>query len=243
MFGETISTIIVMVLFGLLTGVILDVVQKRSKVPERTYHEKKNESTIDYMHRIGKEYREEVRVSFLNRPLLIGIVIFYALIALLIFVLLYSPVQMNWPIFLVSALGGFMITEIIFSLAKAGKIRVEKKTSWEISSSAYTLLNLGYSSWLSYNETKQSRQLTTAISFTEMAYSYASELDERESRNELLKCVIMNNLGYYLAEREREEDREFARECAEFIRNRIQKYPFKRAQWQDTYDYIILKYP
>lgn len=104
-------------------------------------------------------------------------------------------------------------------------------------------LNLGYNTWQTYKVTRESEHLETAVFLTEKAYSIVSELDERETRNELLKCEIMNNLGYYLAERGRGEDREFARDCAQFIRNKIQKYPDKRASWQDTYDYILLKYP
>jgi hypothetical protein len=104
-------------------------------------------------------------------------------------------------------------------------------------------LNLGHNTWVTYETTKERRHLEMAVSLTEKAYSIVSKLDERETRNELLKCHIMNNLGYYLAERGEPEDREFARDCAQFIRDKIQKHPDKRKIWQDTYNYIFTKYP
>ena len=104
-------------------------------------------------------------------------------------------------------------------------------------------LNLGYNTWVTFKDTGETAHMETAISLTEHAYSIVSELDERETRNELLKCEIMNNLGYYLAERGKPEDREFARDCAQYIRDKIQKHPKRRTLWQHTYDFIFTKYP
>lgn len=99
--------------------------------------------------------------------------------------------------------------------------------------------NIGYIYWMNYGITRDKKQLGDAIGITERAYERLRTLDEKEPRNEVLKCEVMNNLGYYLAERKKPEDREFARECAEFIKKRIGKYPKKRKSWQHTYDHII----
>jgi hypothetical protein len=112
----------------------------------------------------------------------------------------------------------------------------------EFFSNALVSLNIGFTYWLTYKDTNQKQPLYTAIDLTEIAYNDVIRLDESEPENEKLKCQVMNNLGYYLAERGNPEDREFAIKCAEFIKEKIDKYPDKRKLWQDTYDYIIKKY-
>lgn len=132
MIDETISTI-VLVLFGLLIGVITSVHHAYTQnLPHPRLHKKKNESIRDAMHRFDVETQEGARKLKLNLPAMIPIGIFYSLIALLIVVLYFTPIHMNWLVFLFSVFGGFGIAEGIFSLAKAGKIRVKKQTFWDI---------------------------------------------------------------------------------------------------------------
>lgn len=130
MIDETISTI-VLVLFSLLIGVILNVSRAyMQNLPPPTPDKKKNESIRDSMHRFDVATLEWARK--LNPPAMIAVGIFYSLIALLIVVLYFTPIHMNWLVFLFSVLVGFGIAEGIFSLAKAGKIRVKKQTFWDI---------------------------------------------------------------------------------------------------------------
>ena len=132
MIDETISTIVV-VLFGLLIGVIMSVALAYEQyLPHSTLHKKKNESIRDFMHRYHVANQEGTRKLNLNSPAMITIGIFYSLIALLIVVLHFTPIHMNWLVFLFSVFVGFCIAEGIFSLAKAGKIRVKKQTFWDI---------------------------------------------------------------------------------------------------------------
>ncbi len=63
-----------------------------------------------------------------------------------------------------------------------------------------------------------------------------------DQRNERLKCQIMNNLGWYLADGGEEKDRDFSKTCAYYIMKRIENFPDKREDWQETFDYIIKKY-
>ena len=53
---------------------------------------------------------------------------FYGLIAILIIVLWYSPVRMNWWILLGSIFAGYILSQGVFALAKAGKIRLRGST-------------------------------------------------------------------------------------------------------------------
>ena len=130
MIDETISTM-VLVLFGLLIGVIMTVSRAYTQnLPPPTLDKKKNESICDSMHRFDVATQEWARK--LNPPARIALGIIYSLIALLIVVLYFTPIHMNWLVFLFSVLVGFGIAEGIFSLAKAGKIRLKKQTFWDI---------------------------------------------------------------------------------------------------------------
>lgn len=136
LFGDIISSV-VMVLFGLLIGVIFVVFMAESEYLERQKPLPKigeNERTRDYWRRIGKEKAEDgVRIwKATGRSAKIAMGLFYSLIAMLIVVLYYSPVEIIWSILLISVMIGYGITHKIFSLAKAGKIRAEKQTFLDI---------------------------------------------------------------------------------------------------------------
>lgn len=75
---------------------------------------------VDY----AKEAAEEGREHAQNAPgqFWVATFGFYGLIAILILVLIYSPLEMNWLIFLVALMAGFMLFDRIFQKAKAGKI-------------------------------------------------------------------------------------------------------------------------
>ena len=108
---------------------------------------------------------------------------------------------------------------------------------------ALTLCLTSYTFWQSYENTKQYFYLEGAIALTETAYERMSYLDVREPKNESLMCEIMNNLGYYLAERKKGEDKEFAIVCANYIKDKMGKYPDQRGNWKNTYDFIFRQYP
>ena len=84
--------------------------------------------------------------------------------------------------------------------------------------------------------------LKAAINITKRAHSHARILNEKDPKNEVLKCEILNNLVYYLAVQGNKEDREIAMQGAEFVKKRIEKYPKKSKAWQHTYDYINAVY-
>ncbi|NAS88296.1 hypothetical protein C4E24_00920 [ANME-1 cluster archaeon AG-394-G21] len=104
-----------------------------------------------------------------------------------------------------------------------------------------TLLTNGYILWLTYDTTGEETLLNAAIAQTELAYTYIKGLDDKDPRYVLAKCQTKNNWGYYLAAKEKPEDKEYAIRCAEFIKNKIDDYPDYRAEWMDTYKYIMSK--
>lgn len=131
----------------------------------------------------------------------------------------------------------------------------EREEDFILFSTALLFLNMGFFHWQHYEidykiEEKDEKKKNDyaehhkklAIDLTERAYEKVLKLDVSERINEKLKCQIMNNLGYYLAERGEEKDRDFSKTCAYYIMKRIEKFPDKREEWQGTFNEIIKKY-
>lgn len=111
-------------------------------------------------------------------------------------------------------------------------------------SSAYRLVSSGYTYWVHYTNTKEKNSLELAISITERAYTeHAVHLDEHDREHQELICTIKNNLGYYLAERGKPEDGHVAHQCVEYIRSKEIDFPKRKTFWEDTYRFVINKYP
>ncbi len=111
-------------------------------------------------------------------------------------------------------------------------------------SSASSFIHIGYNQWVLYKNKKNKIYLEQAIDATERAYkAYASKLNEHERENELIVCRIRNNLAYYYAEKQSPTDKKIARDYAKYIYERIQKFPEFREDWEDTYNFVQIKYP
>jgi hypothetical protein len=146
-------------------------------------------------------------------------------------------------------------------LKHAEKSMKEKEEEFLLYSKALLFLNMGYFHWQHYEidyekevkeENKQEayalqeehkkkayalHHRKLAIELTEDAYTLVLKLDENDQRNERLKCQIMNNLGWYLAEGD--EKKEFSKRCAQYLIKRIDKFPEKGEEWQHTINKII----
>ena len=85
--------------------------------------------------------------------------------------------------------------------------------------------------------------LEDAIEATERAHIYASELDQRDPRNEQIVGTVRNNLAWYLARRGRIEDRGRAQGYAEYIHLRSGRFPEEREEWEHTYREVMRVYP
>jgi hypothetical protein len=105
---------------------------------------------------------------------------------------------------------------------------------------AYSLAAIGYSYWHNYRISNNPEYLKLAIALTERALSACLKLKKED---EVLTCMIKNNLAYYYAEDGRPEYRQKALEYAKYIYDRIDKYPSAKAQWLDTYNYVHQRFP
>lgn len=104
--------------------------------------------------------------------------------------------------------------------------------------------DIGWSYWTNYKITKKSQYLDMAIQLAQAALNKAAYLDERQPENELNICKFNNNLAYYLAERQRPEDKEVARAYAKYIHERLSKFPEKdHKAWVDTYNFVLKQFP
>lgn len=133
----------------------------------------------------------------------------------------------------------------------SGRLQLESTSASRIEttrSSARLLTHTGFTFWKIHDEseTKIPQYLDFAISLTDLGLQYFNELHEREQKqrhNEELLCTIKNNLAYYLAERNRVEDKDLAKEYAKFIRQKSSQYPTRRAWWIETCDFVEKQYP
>ena len=96
-------------------------------------------------------------------------------------------------------------------------------------------------------DTKDDWKLNQAIKITDRALRhYAMELDEEEGNRVWLICKLKNNLAYFYAEKQRlgkatPTDKTLAQQFAEYIYERIDKYPKdnrEREGWIDTHNFV-----
>jgi len=121
--------------------------------------------------------------------------------------------------------------------------RVEAKKG-----SVRLFIHAGFVFWESYDRAakKELTYLEVAIGLTERALNFyyqipSKEAEDRETQRSF--CLIRNNLAYYFALRKRPEDKDLAREYADYIRERVSDYAEDRANWLDTYDFVKSQYP
>lgn len=144
------------------------------------------------------------------------------------------------------AVGGYLVYQIISGRLQKESAEIARITT--IKHCAKWFNYIGFNFWQAYEQTRgRNRQyLEMAINFTQRGFSYFGELPESEREkheNDELLCKIKNNLGYYLAERNKAEDKDLSRECADYIRQRFLKYPENKDDWLDTCTFIEGKYP
>ena len=84
-----------------------------------------NESYFEQVRRMAtEEYKQEQHEYFSHMPKSFWIfsLVMIGLIAMFIAVLYYSPINMNWLIFLTSLFGGAYFSFLVFHFAKTGKL-------------------------------------------------------------------------------------------------------------------------
>jgi|GEM_PF-4857759 len=131
---------IVLVTFGILMGVLAMVTntyepQYDEKRKMKGLEQREGESFLHYLRRsTSREYRDEeneIRGS-MPKPYQRATLVLGFLVFMLIIVLIFSPLYMNWLIFIGSILVGIFIYKLIFYLAKAGKIKVAGESFLDI---------------------------------------------------------------------------------------------------------------
>jgi hypothetical protein len=110
--------------FGFFIGIVLQiamsVMPERNREPHSLKFNRGLRGFIDDANKSAEESREMIRTA--GPVLWMGMFAFYALIAILILIIIYSPLVMNWLVFLLAFFTGFGLFEWIFTRAKAGKM-------------------------------------------------------------------------------------------------------------------------
>ncbi len=99
-----------------------------------------------------------------------------------------------------------------------------------------------------YKPTNNTRMdyLNHAIERTMKALEFMKKLDEKKYEEWI--CICKNNLAYYLAERHNQRwtkpgDKELANGYADYVRERIAKYPSYRTEFADTCSFVDKQFP
>jgi len=134
---------IVLVIFGLILGAVLQLFGLLSHGFSRLAlirgtPQKQGEKTgkvdlrrfINESHERAELTRQAIRT--MPRSVKISLATFYGLIFVLVLFVKYSPIEMKWLIFLGSVFAGFILMDLVFSRAKAGKIRIEGRSFFDV---------------------------------------------------------------------------------------------------------------
>jgi len=121
---------IVISAFGFLIGAILQITMKT--IPERSRRgglpSETNKGMKAFMEGVREAQQEGVD-AWKNNSTRTAMIAFYALIVVLILVIKYSPLEMNWTVFLVTALISNMIFDTIHERAKKRESSLESDSS------------------------------------------------------------------------------------------------------------------
>lgn len=121
-----------------------------------------------------------------------------------------------------------------------------KLSTDKITSSIYANLynQISFLHWVNYEKERNTKYLDKAILFVSAGFfRYEKYFDEKDLKSLELVCAIKNNWGYYLAEKQREQDREIALNCAEFLKKHSHKFPQTEEIWRRTIKSIQEIYP
>jgi hypothetical protein len=199
----------------------------------------------------------------MTKPAYIGLIILAVLVGIFIGYCIWTP---TWEtphllkydilkdtltiVLAVSAVGIGVIGLSIY-LILSGRLRSESALASRIEAikgSMRLFIHAGYVFWDNYDKAakKDSNHLEIAIGLTERALTFYQQLPNKEMEDRYTQrsfCLIKNNLAYYFALRKRAEDKDRAREYAEYIRAMTSEYTEERENWLDTYNFVKQQYP
>lgn len=116
---------IVVLMFAILVGLVLRLASVLTpEVMRRKTERRQGEPLVDYLRRASDVSAEAGVITATQGPrsYLLTLGAFHGLLAMLVVVLLLSPVSMNWPLFLGGMLASYMLAEWLFRRSRAGKI-------------------------------------------------------------------------------------------------------------------------
>ena len=133
----------VLVLFGLTIGAVLqlhmllsgglsgDILRRKESSTQR---EPGRRFDLRRLIRVSQEQAQHGRhaIRTMPRSTMLLMAAFYGLIGVLILFMKYGPFEMSWLLFLCAVLAGFIVMDRVFVWAKAGKIRSEGQSFFDI---------------------------------------------------------------------------------------------------------------
>ena len=146
---------------------------------------------------------------------------------------------------------GITVTGYGIYVILSGRLKNESELASRIETAkgcARLFDQMGYTFWGYYDKRGKGdpQYLEMALYLTERSLMYFNELPANEVKmqeNNKLLCGLKNNLAYYYAERQKPEDKDIAKEYAEYIQKKISNYPEEKEAWQDTRDFVKKRYP
>jgi hypothetical protein len=138
---NTIINGVVLAIFGLIIGAVLQLLGLMeggvSSDLLRNTREKRNSiGKIGWKGFIKESLKaaEEGRklMQTMPRSRMILLIAFYGLIAVLILIVKYGPIEMNWWILIGSISTGFVVMDFIYYKAKKGKLRIEGHSIFDV---------------------------------------------------------------------------------------------------------------
>jgi hypothetical protein len=124
---------IVLAVFGFIISIVLKIAMRVSPESKRAVDSlnfgKGLRGFVNLAIKNAEEGREISRTA--GSSYWIAVIAYFGLIIVLILVLIYSPITMNWYVFLLSLGVGSLLFDWIFKLAKSGRIIFPSKLSGE----------------------------------------------------------------------------------------------------------------
>lgn len=128
-------------MFGLTIGAVLQLAMLVSRGSEgellRISREQRREIKKNGLRKFileSKSRREQTKkvMSAMPRSAKILMAAFYGLIAALIIIVKYGPLEIKWVVFIGSVFIGFIAMSGLYARAKSGKIRIERRSIFDV---------------------------------------------------------------------------------------------------------------
>lgn len=155
-------------------------------------------------------------------------------------------------LFINLTVAGVFISVLSYSAYRFLHYKLEQKTESFFADkedflNAKSYSTISYSHFVNYeicpDQNNKKLYLDEAINMATSAYKRVRSLDQNKHINLQLTGDILNNLGYYLAERGAQDDKEMTLKYASFLEKNLALFPERGGNyWVDTIKHIKKKY-